>query len=154
MQCDGHGTSGVMAAAYVKHRRPKASNFVQERKRKSCMRLLILFLWQRKQRSKATATVAPAGADEDDEDDPGLRSHQGTLPRAQAGLLSQGRQGSVTVSSRHGSVTVSSRPGSLPHRLMSMLRPNQVCSAAAGSMSCFAGYNNHVHCALPAVCLC
>ena len=96
---------------------------MQERKRKSCMRLLMLLLWQRTQRSKATATVAPADSDEDSGDHPGLRSQRGTLPRSQAGLLPQGRQGSVTVSSRHGS---------LPHRLMSILRPNQVCSAAAG----------------------
>ncbi len=93
------------------------------------MRLLMLFLWQRTRRSKATATVAPADSDEDDGDHPGLHSHRGSLPRAQAGMLTQGWQGSVTVSSRHGS---------LPHRLMSMLRPNQVCLAAAGCRISFA----------------
>ena len=106
------------------------------------MRLLMLFLWQRSQRGKATATVAPADSDEDDGDHPGLRSHQGTLPRSQAGMLPQGRQGSVTVPSRHGS---------LPHRLMSILRPNQVCSAAAECMICFADDANHVCQGVPAL---
>ena len=109
------------------------------------MRLLMLFLWQRTQRSKATSTVAPADSDEDVGDHPGLRSHEGSLPRSQAGTLPQGRQGSVTASSRHGS---------LPHRLMSILRPNQVCSAAAGCMVCFADDDNHMHCGLPALHLC